>query len=411
MYHQSLARGAALTLRDAVDIPVLQRIQDTFSEAMGFAAVTVDKLGTPLTRQSCFRRICRIIRSTEKGLARCMECDAEGGLAAQARGKPHIYQCRGGLLDIAAPIMIQGEYVGSFLCGQVVSAEAREDFVEDVVRRNSALGVPIDEIRSAALEIPSVARERVDAAAQMLFQMANYIVEMGAANIMQTELLAEAKERAALQAELQNAQLRMLESQINPHFLFNALGLISYTAMQENAQQTQEISYCLSDLLRYGLRNLAVPVTLGQEVDVTQRYLDIQKLRFGSRINVQIELDPSVNEVRVPCMVLQPLVENAVVHSVEPLARTVNVLVRATRGEGKIILEVADNGVGIEPGVLNTIRTRSFPTKPSGHSLGLRNLIRRLELEYGNGFDFTIESDPGRGTRIVLSIPLASRAA
>jgi two-component system LytT family sensor kinase len=409
MLQRSLLESKQFTLHDTVNVAVLQRIQDAFAKATGFAAVTVDKDGIPLTHHSCFLRVCAMIRSTEKGQARCMQSDAEGGLEAQRRVGPNVYTCRGGLLDIAAPIMIQGEYMGSVLCGQVVTAGTRQEVVEEVTRRNAELGIPLDQLREAAAEIPIVQRERVDAAAEMLFEMANYVVEIGVVNIMQSRLLEEAKERAALQAALQDAQLRMLESQINPHFLFNALGLIGYTAMQENAPQTQEIAFCLSDLLRYGLRNLAVPVTLGQEVETTERYLSIQALRFGPRMNVQISLDPSLREVRVPCMVLQPLVENAVVHSVEPLARTVTVQVRASRTDHQVVLEVSDDGVGMDPNVLASVRSRAFKPRTAGSSLGLRNLLRRLELEYGSGFDFEIESEPGHGTRVVLLIPVAAK--
>ena len=220
MLSRSAIGNHDLTLRDAVDVDVLQGIQDTFSKAMSLGAVTIERDGTPLTRDSGFLAICRMIRSTEKGLARCMESDAEGGREAQRRGGPHVYRCRGGLLDIAAPIIIQGDYIGCILCGQVMPTDATEADFEEIVAHNVPLGIPAEDLRRAAREIPLVPRERIGAAAEMLFQMANYVVEMGVVNIMQSKLLDEARERAALQAALQEAQLRMLESQINPHFLF-----------------------------------------------------------------------------------------------------------------------------------------------------------------------------------------------
>jgi two-component system LytT family sensor kinase len=267
-------KTSSLALQDVVDISALQRIQDTFSKAMGVAAVTVDRKGVPVTRNSGFRRICKMIRSTGRGLTRCMECDAEGGLAAKERGNPTVYVCKGGLMDMAAPITINGEYIGSMMAGQVVPYSQREDFLEEILVRNSNLGLPLPDLRNAVQEIPSMPREQVDAAGEMLFQMANYIVEIGVANITQAKLLREERERAALQMALQDAQLHMLESQIAPHFLFNALGLISYTALQENASQTEEIAYALSDLLRYSLRNnRSMPVTLRQELEVVEHYL------------------------------------------------------------------------------------------------------------------------------------------
>ena len=399
-------RGArSLNLADAVDVAALQRIQDTFSKAMGFGAVIVDRTGIPVTRDSGFVPLCRLIRETNVGLRRCMECDAEGGLEARARRGPYSYVCKGGLIDIAAPIIIEEEYLGCILCGQVVPAGQRDEFIAGIMERNAGLGIPSRTLQAAALETPSAPRERIDAAAEMLFQVANYIVEMGVANLTQTALLEETKRAAALQAALQESQLRTLESQINPHFLFNALGLISYTALRENAHQTEDISYCLTDLLRYSLRNLATPVTLGQEVEAVQRYLSIQKLRFGARVSVEVDVDPTLEDVRIPCMLLQPLVENAIVHAVEPLARPVTVAVRARRGAEDVVLEVSDNGAGMETDTLHAIQVRHFDF-PRGHAVGLTNVIRRLELEYGERSSIQVESARGRGTRVTIRLPL-----
>lgn len=399
-------KGRALSLRDAVDIAVLQKIQDTFAKAMGFAAVTVDRSGQPVTRDSSFLTVCRMIRSTEAGRRRCIQCDAEGGLVARERRGPYVYVCKGGLLDIAAPIIIEEEYLGCILCGQVLPADEREAFMEGVLERNVPLGLPLDELKQAVTQIPSVPRERIEAAAEMLFQVANYIVEMGVANLAQSALLEETKRAAALQAALQESQLRMLESQINPHFLFNALGLISYTAIRERARETEEISYCLSDLLRYSLRNLAAPVTLGQELEAVERYLAIQKLRFGARLCVEIDVDETLRDLQIPCMILQPLVENAVVHAVEPLARPVTVRLRATRLADDLQLEVSDDGPGMVSGAVEMLRSGSFVTRSGRNTVGLPNVIRRLQLEYGARCRINLDSQLGHGTRVTIRLPL-----
>jgi two-component system LytT family sensor kinase len=400
-------RGRALSLRDAVDIAVLQRIQDTFAKAMGFAAVTVDRSGQPVTRDSSFLQVCRMIRSTETGRRRCMQCDAEGGLAAREQRGPYVYVCKGGLLDIAAPIIIEEEYLGCILCGQVLPTDGRETFMEAILERNLPLGLPAEELRQAVTQIPSVPRERIDAAAEMLFHVANYVVEMGVANLAQAALLEETKRAAELQAALQESQLRMLESQINPHFLFNALGLISYTAIRERAKETEEISYCLSDLLRYSLRNLAAPVTLGQELEAVQRYLAIQKLRFGGRLRVELDVDESLRDLPIPCMILQPLVENAVVHAVEPLARPVTVRVRAERVPDGLQLEISDDGPGMAAGTVEMLRSGSYTTRGGHDTVGLPNVMRRLQLEYDSRCGIDLDSRLGHGTRVTIRLPFA----
>ncbi len=400
-----------LCIGDVVDVGVLQRIQDTFSKAMGVASVTVDRIGNPVTHNSNFQPICQMIRRTEAGLARCKECDAQGGLAAYSSNKPTAYQCMGGLMDVAAPITIEDEYIGCILCGQVVLEEDRDEFVKDIVARNVRLGLPRDEVLWAARQIPAIPRERLDAAVEMLVLTANHIIEIGMTNLTQARLLKEAQEKAALQAALQSAQLRALQSQINPHFLFNSLTLVGYTALEENAPRTEEIAYSLSDLLRYSLRNTATLVTLGEEIEMIERYLAIQKMRFGERLERVIEVEPCLEQIRIPCMLLQPLVENAVVHAVEPLTRPVTIYVRAWPEAGRMWLEVADDGVGMSPDLVQAFEARCFPRQTGRRpSLGLQNVIQRLEGEYGDQFSFKIESKVQEGTRILLSLPVGSRS-
>ena len=339
-----------LDIRNLGDVTVLQRIQDTFAKAMGVAAVTVDRSGTPITCESNFQPICRMIRSTPAGLARCMKSDAQGGLAAYGSVKPEAYVCLGGLVDVAAPITIEGEYIGCILCGQVVLTEDRENFIKDIVRRNVALGLPYKQVLAAAEQIPSIPKDRLDAAVEMLMLMANHIIEIGMTNLTQTRLLKEAEEKAAAQAALQNAQLRALQSQINPHFLFNSLTLVGYTALDEDAPRTEEIAYTLSELLRYSLRNTATMVALREEVEMVGRYLAIQQMHFGERLRTRVRIDPDLHDLRLPCMLLQPLVENAIVHGVKSVTRCVTVELNASRENDTVLLEIADDGPGVDAG-------------------------------------------------------------
>jgi two-component system, LytTR family, sensor kinase len=398
-----------LDIRNLGDVAVLQRIQDTFAKAMGVAAVTVDRNGTPITCESNFQPICRMIRSTPAGLARCMKSDAQGGLAAYGSVKPEAYVCLGGLVDVAAPITIEGEYIGCILCGQVVLTEDRENFIKDIVRRNVALGLPYKQVLAAAEQIPSIPKDRLDAAVEMLMLMANHIIEIGMTNLTQTRLLKEAEEKATAQAALQNAQLRALQSQINPHFLFNSLTLVGYTALDEDAPRTEEIAYTLSELLRYSLRNTATMVALREEVEMVGRYLAIQQMHFGERLTSRVRIDPALHGFQLPCMLLQPLVENAIVHGVESVTRCVTVELNASRENGTVLLEIADDGPGIDAGVVQSLNA-NMPFVHSNRkrpSLGLQSVVRRLAEVYGEQFKFKVESSPGKGFRIMLFLPIS----
>jgi ligand-binding sensor protein len=398
-----------LQLAEIVDLRVLQRLQDTFSRAMGVAAVTVDVAGNPVTRASNFQPLCTLIRSTPAGLARCQECDARGGLAAYSSGEPATYLCMGGMMDAAAPITIEGRYLGCILCGQVVLSEDEERLRQGLVERNRPLGLPRDIMLDAVARVPALPRERLDAAVEMLMITANHIVEMGMASLIQTRLLHEAQEKARIQAALRDAQLRALESQINPHFLFNALALLGYTALAEGAPRTEEITYTLSDLLRYSLRNIDTLVPLAEEFEMVERYLAIQQIRFGERLVPRVALDPALARVRVPCMLLLPLVENAVVHGVEPLMRPVTVAASAARDGDRLLIEVRDDGAGMDAAQVALINAREAPHRAERKrpSLGLSSVLRRLEGEYGRLLDFHVASAPGAGAAMQIRIPAA----
>lgn len=403
--HQSSANE--LRIEDVVDLQVLQRIQDTFAKAMGVGAVTVGRYGNEITRPSNFQPICRLIRSTPAGLARCHTCDANGGRSAYLTGCPSTYICMSGLMDVAAPIIIEGQYLGCILCGQVLIENDHEAFLKNVTARSLSLGLPRAEVRDAIRQTPVIARERLDAAAEMLMLTANHIVEIGVANLIQARLLKETKEKAQMEAALKDAQLRALQAQIDPHFLFNSLTLVSYTAIEERASKTEEIAYILSDLLRYSLRNTSTMVSLGEEFRMIDHYLSLQQIRFGERFCKDVRIEPELENLPIPCMVLQPLVENAIVHGVESVPHLVRVSVFVRRNGDMVEIEISDNGVGMSTERVHALNERLIiPSSSNRPSLGLQSVIRRLEDEYGTHFKIHGDSRKGKGTTIKLSWPI-----
>ncbi len=393
-----------LQIVNYIDLNILQRIQDTFAKAMGVAAVTVDQHGAPVTRTSSFSSLCQLIRSSPKGAQRCFKSDADGGRQASAHQRPVDYICPAGLMDAAAPLIIEDQYVGAILCGQVIPTDAQQEFLDRIIERNVvSLGLPTKAVEKAAREIVPLSRDRFYAAVEMLSITANYVIEKGAASIAQAKLLKDAQERAALQVALKEAQLRAFKAQINPHFLFNSLTLLGYTALEENASRTEEIAYSLSDLLRYSLRNISTSVELCEEIEMIEHYLAIQKIGFGDRLEYCIDQDPALKHFTVPCMILQPLVENAILHGAEPLSRTVAVQVRTFIQGPNVVLEIADDGVGMPVELVQAINSGRFAG--DGNSLGLQNVIQRLKGEYEDGFSIHIDSAPGMGTRILLYLP------
>jgi two-component system, LytTR family, sensor kinase len=199
-----------------------------------------------------------------------------------------------------------------------------------------------------------------------------------------------------LELQLSNAQLQALKMQLHPHFLFNTLNSISALQM-ENVEAAQEMTARLGDFLRLTLENIGTnEVTLKREIEFLECYLDIEKVRFERRLTTEIEIASEVLDCKVPNLVLQPLVENAIRHGFAKQTAPGRISIRAARENGWLKVEVADNGKGIENENLDKVRT-------SG--LGLSNTQARLEQLYGANFRFQLQKAAKGGLLVTLRLP------
>lgn len=201
-----------------------------------------------------------------------------------------------------------------------------------------------------------------------------------------------------LQRLAQEAELRALQAQINPHFLFNALNTL-YGTIGRESFQARRLVLNLADLFRYCLQRDRRFISLGEELAIVQAYLEIETLRLGDRLATEVCADPGVREAMIPALTIQPLVENAVKHGVSRRDTKGQVRVLATESNGILRVTIRDDGPGFEPDAV----------KP-GLGMGLENVRQRLHLCYGPASDLNIESTP-EGTSVSFAIPLQSRGS
>lgn len=227
--------------------------------------------------------------------------------------------------------------------------------------------------------------------------------------------ITEIQHNAQLETELQEHKLRLkenelksLQSQINPHFLFNTLNILAKKAYLEGAEETSDLISSVSGLLRYNLKQLDRPVTLRDELTVLDEYLTIQKARFMERVQYHKEIDTTCLDVKLPNLTLQPFVENAIIHAIEPLIQGGCISIRVSRQAYKVIVEIMDDGAGMEDERLKSIYEHADNEGKQGHStgIGISNVVHRLQLFYGVQDVVSINSSPGQGTRVRLSLPL-----
>ncbi len=395
-----------LSLDQIVNIDILQEIQDKFSEATGLAAVIVDVAGNPLTRPSNFTKFCTYIRTYPEGLSRCTACDDRGGRMTREK-KPTVYKCHSGLTDLAAPIIVQDQYIGAFLAGQVILGQENYDAKEEMFSCLTDFDMDKEVLSEFFDMVKVVPEKRITAAADLIYIMSNYIVEIGASNLAQKKLVHEVKAKADLEASLRASELKALQAQVNPHFLFNTLNTIARLALLEGASRTQEVVYALSDLLRDNLRDIDVLRTLEEEIKSIKDYLMIQRMRFGDRIASYIEIDPELMNVMIPALTLQPIIENAIIHGLEKKVEGGTIHVRGFIEDGVITLSVIDTGVGVSMERIRSIFRAEKQLKTHGETtgLGIINVHKRIQHYYGSEYGLQIESQIGAGTSNYIRFP------
>jgi two-component system, LytTR family, sensor kinase len=204
-----------------------------------------------------------------------------------------------------------------------------------------------------------------------------------------------------LTARLAQAQLETLRMQLNPHFLFNTLNAIS-SLMLKDVNAANKMLSRLGELLRLTLetRNQQ-EVPLKQELDFVRRYVEIEQIRFGDRLKVKMDIESATLEARVPNLILQPLVENAIRHAIEPLTNEGQIVLRATRDNGNLRLEVSDNGEGLKP---QRIEAKETSDRAREH-IGLNNTRQRLQKLYGEQQSFELVERPAQGVSANIRIP------
>jgi two-component system LytT family sensor kinase len=216
-------------------------------------------------------------------------------------------------------------------------------------------------------------------------------------------LLQDAKERALKAASIANeAQLKMLRYQLNPHFLFNTLNAISTLVLDKDTTLASDMINKLSRFLRHSLESdPMLQVTVEDEVAALKLYLDIEQVRFGSRLEVLFSIDPAVKKALVPSLILQPLVENAIKYGISQSVNGGAIGVSAHKDDNQLQLIISDNGPGID---------MNQGAKPQGSGVGLENCRERLRALYGNKSSIMLTKTLPHGLTVTINLPFSEES-
>ncbi|MEK4060832.1 MULTISPECIES: sensor histidine kinase [Paenibacillus] len=232
----------------------------------------------------------------------------------------------------------------------------------------------------------------------------NYMV--GSINRLIAQVMESNEKNNKLEIAQREIKLKMMASQIHPHFLFNALESIRMNAHLKGEKEIANIVRLLGKLMRKNLEVGRERAPMKEEIEMIRSYLEIQKFRYEDRLMFEIDFDAQASDILIPPLIIQPLVENSVVHGLENKEGTVNVRVSVVLSDGAIQVLVSDDGAGMTEKRLSEILTVIAQAEEEQRSrIGLRNVHQRLVLYYGEKHGLNIESEEGKGTTISFSIP------
>lgn len=224
----------------------------------------------------------------------------------------------------------------------------------------------------------------------------------GSFNRMTEEYRANLERNLRRQRELNETKLRMMQAQLNPHFLYNTLDTVKWQGVVHHAPQVAELATSLAAILRAAISGDEI-IPLDQELDLVERYVEIQSIRFGDRFTCEIDVQERFRGCLVPKLAIQPLVENAILHGVSDLEEGY-IKLWAEEQDGDLLLNVSDNGPGIPPDILDKLN--SPEKRVQGGHLGLNNVDSIIRLHYGERYGLTARVLPEGGSQVTLRLPM-----
>ena len=222
-------------------------------------------------------------------------------------------------------------------------------------------------------------------------------------NVLNVKIQRLIRENYEKKIKLQSEELNLMQEQINPHFLYNALSVISAMALRERGMQTVKSVKYLADFYRISLNKGKQTLSIQEEVELLKNYMKIQKLRFGSSIQVEYDIKKELLTLKTIKLLLQPLVENSIHHGRKSDEEVLMIRVRVQLDGEHVCFSVEDNGVGIKQDKLEKLRSQ---LEKFEEGYGLKNVHNRVRLTYGEEYGVKIESVFGKGTRVLVYIPI-----
>lgn len=392
----------------------LENIMRKIAAATGLAFVTVDYRGEGVTDCISFCSFCQRIQESPERDKLCTASNAFGAIQAAVFRKTYIYFCPNGLLEVAIPIVVRGQYLGGFIGGQIRCDDAPPDTVQlkNVMphSRDFTKDESFHEDYEKILKLPY---EKFVHITELVSLIVNQLGEKEMVNVIQKkyheeqmELNQEKQKRIELEKDLNESKLMSLRSQMNPYFLMGTLTAISNLAAVENAPQTNEVITMFARFLSSSLRGYKSSEFIEDEMKMVERYLFIQKARMGEKLEYSVCVPENMRLQRIPSMILFPFVERAVYYGVTCKPDNGKISVTVESDEDNTIIHISDDGLGLKEKELSALFAQ-HRDEFQGLSIdtGITIARQRLEKYFGKEHEVKIEAVRGKGTTYTIKYP------
>ena len=323
-------------------------------------------------------------------------------------GQGERFNCRYGLTNILLPVEVSGETIGYAVGAQVyTTAGEYRKYLIDIMEIAKRKNLEPEFIAKSVAAIRTIEENKIDIHEQICNHITQNICYDLSQSINSTD---KAIARLSIEKEMLEKKIIDLEAKnmslvINPHFLFNTLNSIARIAYFEKSHTTEELIYCLSDLLRYNLKQDDELHTIGAEIDNIEKYLYIQKIRFKNRLEYEIDVAEALKAYRIPNMIIQPIVENALIHGITPKRDGGKIKVSAEKYKNDLQISVLDNGNGFPKVVLESLRQADNKL-----GIGFRSTDNRLKRYFGESYGLKITKSDYSGSTVTILIPTKPNA-
>lgn len=393
----------------------LEDIQEKISKATGLAFVTVDYKGEPITKMTSFTDFCNEIRKNKDSVCVCKSSDAFGGIQAAVTQKNCVYFCPCGLLEIAIPIIVRGHYLGGFIGGQVRCFNAPSDIskLENVIKHSHNYNED-KHMQELFKSTPIYDYEKFINVAELISLIINQLGEKEVYRLMQksslkkeVEELNNSKKQLEIENTLKKIELTNLRAQLNPHFLISVLNSISNLSVIEDSPKTNEMIVMFAEYLKQSLGSEKSYTNLPEEFENIEKYLKIQKIKYGELLEYSINISEKMHRQKIPCHIIMPFVENAVFYGIATKNEGGKLEITSYYENDDVVICISDNGSGFSDEVIEK-KFKLYKGSYEGESIqiSIANARQKLITLFGEKYNVLIENTEGKGTKSIIRFPM-----